>query len=76
MVEVDGIKQTVNFSFSIDKNMRKNDITHIVIFGMNIDNDQHIIRNIMLSLEDRINQSVGIIYCYFEEFDIKIFEDE
>ncbi|MDF2503068.1 hypothetical protein [Clostridium sp.] len=76
MVDIDGIKRTANFSNSIDKNMRINDVTHIVLFGMNIDNDQHIIRNIMLSLEDRINKDVGIIYCYFRVSDIEIFEKE
>ncbi|WP_027621591.1 hypothetical protein [Acetivibrio clariflavus] len=70
-----GIKQTIRFADSIDKNLRKNDITHIVIFGMNINNDQHIIRNIMLSLYDRINQNVGIIYCYFEESDKETFQN-
>ncbi|WP_326910719.1 hypothetical protein [Sedimentibacter sp. MB31-C6] len=70
------IKQTVKFSQSIEKNIRMNNVTHIVIFGMNIDNDQHIIMNIMLSLEDRINQGVGIIYCYHKESDREIFEKE
>ncbi len=76
LVKINGIKRTVGFTDSIDKKMRVNDVTHIVLFGMNIDNDQHIIRNIMLSLEDRINQDVGIIYCYFQESDIEIFEEE
>lgn len=76
MVKVEGISKTITFSESIDKNIRNNNIEYVLLFGMNIDNDQHIIRNIMLSLEDRIRQDVGIIYCYFDKRDVDIFDSE
>ena len=76
MVKVEGIKKTTTFSEAIDKNIRDKNVEYVVLFGMNIDNDQHIIRNIMLSLEDRIKQDIGIIYCYFEDKDIDIFNCE
>ena len=49
----------------IRNEIRNNSINTIVIFGMNIQNDQHIIRNIMLELFFAKIQNPQIIYCYY-----------
>ena len=47
-----------------------------VIFGMNIDNDQHIIRDVMLRFSDMPSKNVKIIYCYFTEEDRDTFNEQ
>lgn len=37
----------------------------IVIFGLNVDNDFHILRNIQINLEKSNIESADIIFCYF-----------
>lgn len=56
--------------------MEKDEIEVVVIFGMNIDNDQHIIRDIMLRFSDMPSKDVKIIYCYFTEEDRDTFNEQ
>lgn len=51
-----------------------NEIDVVVIFGLNIDNDQHILRSIMMGLENRYEYDVKIIYCYFSDEDKQNFD--
>ncbi len=44
--------------------MEKDKVEVVVIFGMNIDNDQHIIRDVMFRFSDMTSKNVKIIYCY------------
>ena len=56
--------------------MERNEIEVMVIFGMNIDNDQHIIRDVMLRFSDMPSKDVKIVYCYFTEEDRDIFSEQ
>ena len=47
-----------------------------VIFGMSIDNDQHILRNIMFDLAHNNLDRVKIIYCNFSEDDLGSFKEQ
>lgn len=51
-------------------------IDSFFIFGMNIDNDQHILRNMMLELQEKELVKPSIIYCYFTEYDRENFEQQ
>lgn len=67
-------KNIPNISEKIYDVVKKNEIDIILIFGMNINNDQHIIRNLVSSLNS--NKNAMIIYCYYLEDDKKDFEIE
>lgn len=69
-------RKTIPASKLLESTLNKNDITTVVIFGMNIENDQQVLRNIMLSLIRRIGKHPSIIYCYFNEFDFQSFNEE
>lgn len=56
--------------------MEKDEIEVMVIFGTNIDNDQHIIRDVMLRFSDMPSKDVKIIYCYFTEEDRDVFNEQ
>lgn len=56
--------------------MEKSEIEVIVIFGMNIDNDQHIIRDVMLRFSDMPSKDAKIVYCYFTEEDRDVFNEQ
>lgn len=56
--------------------MEKNEIEVMVIFGMNIDNDQHIVRDVMLRFGNMPSKDVKIVYCYFTEEDRDIFNEQ
>lgn len=72
----DGINNKIpKISDQLDDGIINNKIDTIVLFGMNIENDQHIIRNLMLSLAKQRNQS-SIIYCYYSESDKESFQDQ
>lgn len=53
-----------------------NNIDTVLIFGMNIANDQHIIRNIMFTFYHNKIQNPQIIYSYFTEEDKLSFNKE
>lgn len=69
-------KRVTSLTRSTGTTMEQNDIETVLIFGMNINNDQHIIRDIMLNLSDRQSDNVKIIYCYFCDEDRKVFEEQ
>lgn len=60
-------KRIVSFSDKIESLMKDNEIQTIVIFGMNIENDHHVLRNIMLSFYNNKQRSPHIVYCYFSD---------
>lgn len=51
-------------------------IEKIVIFGMNIENDYHILRNLMISMYFSNIENPEIIYCYFNEKEKLEFEKQ
>lgn len=46
----------------------------IVIFGLNVDNDYHILRNIQIELEAGGVKNPHIIYCYYSDNDLDSFK--
>ena len=69
-------KEVPNIVKVVGNCMEEHQIEVIVIFGMNIDNDQHIIRDVMIQLSDMASKNVKIVYCYFTEEDRKVFNDQ
>ena len=69
-------KKIANIVKIVSNCMEKDEIEVVVIFGMNIDNDQHIIRDIMLRFSDMPSKDVKIIYCYFTEEDRDTFNEQ
>lgn len=51
----------------IDRLIKENSINTIIIFGVSIENDYHILRNLMLGLCFAGIDNPHIIYCYFSE---------
>ncbi|WP_242159494.1 hypothetical protein [Bacillus cereus group sp. BfR-BA-01431] len=64
------------FGQKSDRIIRENNINTIVIFGMNIENDQHVLRNIMSSFYFAEIQNPKIVYCYFNEQERDDFEKQ
>lgn len=60
-------KRVVSFSEKMESLMSDNEIQTVVIFGMNIENDHHVLRNIMLSFYSISQRSPHIVYCYFSD---------
>lgn len=69
-------KRTDNIVSIVGNRMKKDKVEVVVIFGMNIDNDQHIIRDVMLRFSDMPSKNVKIIYCYFTEEDRDTFNEQ
>lgn len=46
---------------------RKEKIEMVVMFGMNIDNEEHIIRDVMSKYSDMFSKDFKTVYCYFTE---------
>lgn len=69
-------KRTDNIVRIVGNSMKKDKVAVVVIFGMNIDNDQHIIRDVMLRFSDMSSKNVKIIYCYFTEEDRDTFNEQ
>lgn len=69
-------KRTDNIVRIVGNCMEKDKVEVVVIFGMNIDNDQHIIRDAMLRFSDMRSKNVKIIYCYFTEEDRDTFNEQ
>lgn len=69
-------KRTDNIVRIVGNCMKKDKVEVVVIFGMNIDNDQHIIRDVMLRFRDMPSKNVKIIYCYFTEADRNTFNEQ
>ncbi|MBV4414671.1 hypothetical protein [Clostridium tyrobutyricum] len=60
----------------IRNEINNNNINTIVIFGMNVQNDQHVIRNIMLEFFYAKIQNPEIIYCYYCDKEAEYFLKE
>lgn len=69
-------KKIPHLSKVIDKNFSINAIDTVFIFGLNIENDEHILRTIMLELYKGNSKNKKIIYSYFTEKDKEIFENQ
>ena len=69
-------KKISNIVKTVGDRMEKDEIEAVVIFGMNIDNDQHIIRDIKLRFSDIPSKDVKIVYCYFTEEDRNVFHEQ
>lgn len=54
-------------SKKLENEMKNKKINCILIFGMNIENDYHILRNLMVNLFLNKAKNPKIIYCYFNE---------
>lgn len=60
------IKYSSNY---IESEINNNKINEVLIFGLNINNDQHIIRSILVALYTAQIEKPIIKYCYFSEQD-------
>ncbi len=69
-------KKLQHFSKKMDMLIQKNSIKSVVIFGMNIENDQHVLRNLMLAFFHSQQQDPHIIYCYFNTKEKEDFEEQ
>lgn len=69
-------KESVHIHEKIENAMNESSIEVLVIFGMNIENDHHVLRNIMLSFHATKQKSPHIIYCYFNEMEKNQFDKE
>ena len=63
-------------SDKIENHIVSNKISNVVILGMNIDNDQHILRYIMLAYESIKIANPTITYCYFTKEDADEFQHQ
>ncbi|MDH5091993.1 hypothetical protein [Clostridium perfringens] len=67
-------KEVKNIFKLIESEIKNNEINEILILGLNLNNDQHIIRGILTGLYfAKINNPI-IKYCYFTEDDRKNFK--
>lgn len=57
-----------------DSVIKDKEINNVVIFGMNIENDYHVLRESILGLYDRNVWNPNIIYCYFKNAEKEEFE--
>lgn len=53
---------------------KEKSVETFVFFGINIENDYHILRNIMVSFYRRKISDPRIIFCYFNDFDKESFD--
>ncbi len=59
----------------ISDKIKKHSLNHIVLFGMNVENDYHILRAIMLGFVENNIKNPTVTYCYFTEEEKISFED-
>lgn len=57
------------YSQILDRIIRDKKSNLIVIYGLNIDNDYHLLRDIQIYLGENYIQNPQIIYCYYSEYD-------
>lgn len=69
-------KRIVNITQTVGKYIQEKHTNVVVIFGMNINNDQHIIRNVMIGLGEIMVENKKIIYCYYDDRDKVDFEKQ
>lgn len=60
---------TETYSQILDRIIRDDKSNLIVIFGLNIDNDYHLLRDIQIYLGEKSIVNPQIIYCYYSEYD-------
>lgn len=60
---------TETYSQILDRIIREDKSNLIVIFGLNIDNDYHLLRDIQIYLGEKSIVNPQIIYCYYSEYD-------
>lgn len=63
-------------SEKLEKEMKDKNINCVLIFGMNIENDYHILRNLMLNLFLNKSKTPKIIYCYFNDEEKTEFKEQ
>lgn len=63
------------YSKVLEKTIRDGQTEIVVIFGLNIENDYHLLRELQIFLEAGGVVSPKIIYCYYSETDKEIFCD-
>lgn len=68
-----GNKSTIMDSYKIADEVLKNEIDTIVLFGINIENDEDILRYIIIAFENAKVKEAKIIYCYYTEEERNIF---
>jgi len=66
-------KSMTHFSKKMDELIEVNSINNVIIFGMNIENDQHVLRNLMLAFYNAQQKNPHIIYCYYNPEERKEF---
>lgn len=69
-------KRVPHFSKKIEKLISENAISTVLIFGVNIENDQHVLRNLMLAFYNAGVLEPNIIYAYFNENEKQEFGEE
>ncbi|NFL34502.1 hypothetical protein FDB64_05330 [Clostridium botulinum] len=79
-------KKELHHSKILNYLIKENNINTIIIFGLNIENDQHILRTVMTTFAFNKISNPKIIYCYFLEeeklkfnktfYDVITFNDE
>lgn len=69
-------KQTKNISDRINRIIRDNSISNLFIFGFSIENDYHILRNMMFGFYLSNIRNPHIIYSYFNEEEKMYFKSE
>ena len=60
-------KITLDESKILNDRILENKTNTIILFGLNIDNDEYMMRALILALENAKNKNTNIIYCYFNE---------
>ncbi|QLK09428.1 hypothetical protein BMG_6203 (plasmid) [Priestia megaterium] len=69
-------KKIDTFGMKLDRLFIENSITTAVVFGMSIENDYHVLRNMMLAFYNSGVEEPHIIYSYFNEKEKKDFIEE
>lgn len=67
-------KKTLDEGKILNDKILENKINTIILFGLNVENDEYTMRNLILSLENARNENPNIIYCYFNEEEKMNFE--
>ncbi|HLQ83399.1 MAG TPA: hypothetical protein VK121_06135 [Pseudogracilibacillus sp.] len=69
-------KKVEAFGDKITRLIRESFISTVLLFGLNIENDQHVLRNLMLAFYDSNVENPNIIYSYFNKKEKQRFEEE
>ncbi|HBG8361082.1 TPA: hypothetical protein KRH15_002760, partial [Clostridioides difficile] len=68
-------KKIYGYNKILEEVVKNKKINTFVIFGMSIDNDQHILRTIMASFYFAKINNPQILYCYFSDKEKEVFND-